>query len=88
MLDQIQEGAVWAIFFAPVVSFILIGVIQRSQPRLCGYIGILAVTVSFVLALWVLDSSIQVDGAPLDFPSHSWLSFADVQINVGLTSTA
>jgi NADH-quinone oxidoreductase subunit L len=84
MLDQIKEGAVWAIFFAPVVSFILIGMIQRSQPRLCGFVGILAVTVSFVLALWVLDSSIQADGVRLDFPTHEWLAFADVQVNVGL----
>jgi NADH-quinone oxidoreductase subunit L len=84
MLDQIKEEAVWALFFAPVVSFVLIAAIQRSQPRLCGFISILAVAVSFVLALWVLDSSIQVDGARLAFPTHEWLAFADVKVNVGL----
>jgi NADH-quinone oxidoreductase subunit L len=86
-MDQIKEPAVWAIFFAPVFALLLIGVVQRSQSRLCGYIGILAVAVSFVLSLWVLNSSINAPGgtgAPLAFPSHEWLAFGNLKIDVGL----
>jgi NADH-quinone oxidoreductase subunit L len=84
MLDQIKEEAVWAIFFAPVVSFVIIVAIQKSQQRLCGYVGILAVAVSLVLSLWTLDSAFQADGHRFAFPTHEWLAFGDLQIRMGL----
>ena len=84
MLDPIKEEAVWAILFAPIVSFVIIAAIQKSQPKLCGYVGIVAVAVSLVLSLWVLDSAIQVDGHRFAFPTHEWLAFGDQQVNIGL----
>jgi len=85
MLPTIPEGAVWALFFLPLGSFVLIGLFLQPRPKLSGYLTVGAIAASFLLALWVLDSVLQEDGRDLAFQSHEWLSFGPLTIDVGLT---
>jgi NADH-quinone oxidoreductase subunit L len=84
MLGTVPEGVVWAVFFLPLASLAAIITLPRSQARLAGHITAAAVGSSLLLSLWVLDSVIQTDGARLDFPTHEWLAFGPLRINVGL----
>jgi len=84
MLNTVSENAVWAIFFLPLASLALILFLPRSQAKLAGHITATAVGVAFLLALWVLDSSIQADGHRLAFSSTEWLRVGTLQVNVGL----
>ena len=83
MLGTVPEAAVWAIFALPLLSLALIVLIQQS--KFAGHIAATAIGASFVLSLWVLDSSIQEHGHRLDFASEEWLRVGDaLVINVGL----
>jgi NADH-quinone oxidoreductase subunit L len=86
MLGTVPEAAVWAIFFLPVASLLTIVFLQPRGPlsKLASYVTILAIGLAFLLSLWVLDGVLQADGTRLAFPTHEWLAFADIQINVGL----
>ncbi len=84
MLGTVPEGVVWGIFLLPVGALLTILFLPRGQAKLAGYVSILAVALSFVLSLWVLDSVIQSHGETLGFRSHEWLQFGAVQINIGL----
>ena len=84
MLDTIPEGAVWAIFGLPLASLGLIVFLPRPQAKLAGYVASLAIGASFVLALWVVDSSIQADGHRLAFSSEEWLRVGQLEVNAGL----
>ena len=57
----------------------------RRRPRLCGYLTIAAVAVSFLLSLWVLDSAIDAHGHRIGFATHEWLTIGPLTINLGLT---
>jgi len=85
MLNTIPEAAVWAIFLVPVSSFVIIGLVARRWPRLCGYLTIAAVATSFLLSLWVLDSAIDAHGHRFGFGPHEWLTIGSLTINLGLT---
>ncbi len=85
MLPTIPEGAVWTLFLLPLASFVIIGIFLQPRPRLSGYLTVGSIAVSFLLALWVLDSVIGEDGRDLGFASHEWLSLGPLTINVGLT---
>ncbi len=74
MLPEIPEGAVWAILLLPVGSLAAISLWTRPDPRQSGYATIAAIGLAFVLSLWVLDSVIQSDGAPLVFETYEWLT--------------
>src|SRR5262245_52577070 len=85
MFGGIPEEAAWVIFLAPVASLVVLVVgFPRANSRLTGSISIAAVALSFVLSLWALDSVIQSDGVPLDFPTHEWLRIGSLTINAGL----
>ncbi len=84
MLGTVPEAAVWAIFFLPVVSLLIILFLPRSQARLAGHVAALAIGVAFLLALWVLDSALANDGARLAFSRQEWLAIGDVRISVAL----
>ena len=44
----IPEAAVWAIYFAPITSFLVIVAFLRDKPLLAGRVTILAIFVSWL----------------------------------------
>ena len=55
------ESAAWAIFFLPLASFVLIGMVIRpffnNRNALAGYLAIGAIGGAFALSLWALKST-------------------------------
>ena len=99
-IEQIPEGAVWAIMLFPFGSFCLItlaaflgltndrrpdGPGPVLSPRLSGYITILAIAISFVLSLWALDGVLGSDGARIGFDSHEWVVIGPLEVDIGIT---
>ena len=89
MLPDIPEGVVWAVLLLPVGSLVTIALWTRPYPRWSGYVTIASIALAFLFSLWVLDSVIDADGAPLAFRTHEWLTIAspggrDLVVNVGL----
>ena len=85
LLPEIPEAAVWAIYFSPVVAFLVIAALMRSRPAIeAGRLTILAIGVSWLLALWALDTSMDLDGVAIGFASHEWLSIGDLTIAFGV----
>ena len=85
MLPTIPEGAVWAIFFLPLASFVIIPLLLPARSKAAGYVTIAAIGAGFVLSLWALDSVIQSDGGALGFEPHKWLEVGPLTVNVGIT---
>ncbi len=92
LLGQVPEAVVWAIYFAPVASTLLItaGLIARRlfdlpfRDAWAGRLTILAIGIAFLAALWTLDSSIGADGEALGFEPHLWLNLFDLHIEMGV----
>jgi len=99
-LDQIPEGAVWAIMLLPLAAFALISLAALLgltndrrpdgpgpilSPRLSGYLTILAISVSFLLSLWALDGVIDSDGARIGFDAHEWVVIGPLEVEIGIT---
>ena len=84
LLPAIPEAAVWAIYLAPVASFVVIGAALRSRPVDAGRLTILAIGLSWLLALWALDTSLNIDGEALGFASHEWVRLFDLHVSVGV----
>ncbi|MYC28685.1 MAG: NADH-quinone oxidoreductase subunit L [Chloroflexi bacterium] len=83
---MVTEPLVWAIFFLPLLSFLLITLVIRPffnrYAVVSGYLLILALAVSLALSLVVLRQ--HYGGAELDFEPHTWLNLGDVVIQMGL----
>ncbi|MEZ4501499.1 MAG: NADH-quinone oxidoreductase subunit L [Dehalococcoidia bacterium] len=84
-MPEIPEAAVWAIYFSPVTSFVVISAFLRKQPLRAGQLTIAAVGLSWLLGLWALTSSLDVDGAALDFHPHLWAHIFDFEVSFGVT---
>jgi len=89
LLPEIPEGVAWSILLLPVASLVTIALFTRPYPRWSGYVTIASIALSFAFSLWVLDSVIDFDGAPLGFQTHEWLTIAgpgehDLVVNLGL----
>src|SRR5436190_389253 len=84
MLDQIPESAVWAIFGLPLLSLLIIVFLPRSAAKYAGHVSALCIGVAFLLALWALDSSLQVDGHRLAFSTSQLLTIGDLRVDVAL----
>ncbi len=85
-MSDIPEAAVWLIFLFPIFSFVINAFIVRpfynNKPQIAGYVTIACIAVSFVLALWTLNS-VRAQGE-LDFPTHEWAIIGGTSINLGL----
>jgi NADH-quinone oxidoreductase subunit L len=88
LLPGVPEGIVWAVLLLPVGSLAAIALYSRPYPRWSGYVTVGAIGLAFLFALWVLDSVIEADGAPLSFQTHEWFTVAapghDLVVNLGL----
>ncbi|RLC93575.1 MAG: NADH-quinone oxidoreductase subunit L [Chloroflexi bacterium] len=80
------EAAVWLIFLLPLFSFVIISFIIRpffnDRPRLAGYVTIASIAVSFVFALWALNS-VRVQGE-LVFDPVEWVVIGNHTIKLGV----
>jgi NADH-quinone oxidoreductase subunit L len=85
ILPEIPEEAVWVIFASPLGALALNVLYIRHFPRWSGYLTVLAVGLSFALAIWVMDSSIEEDGRPLAFGNYELFSVGGLVINIGAT---
>ncbi len=87
ILGTIPEAAVWAIYFAPVISFVLIVALHRApwfQDEWAGRITIAAIGIAWLASLWALDSAIGHDGESLGFAPHMWVTLFDLDVTVGV----
>ncbi len=94
-LPDIPEAAIWAIYFAPLASFVLI-VLFLWQPRTfgslrfdAGRLTIALIALSWVLSLWALDSAIGHSaitrgGEPIIFGPHEWFAIFDFKFEIGV----
>ena len=83
---MITESGVWTIFFLPIAAFAIISFIIRPFfnrfPDLASLTLISTLTAALALSAWTLKTV--VDGGPLTFDSHSWLTIGDLEIRIGL----
>ena len=84
LLPAIPEAAVWAIYLAPLLAFLVIVVALRDRPLLAGRFTITAIGVSWLLAMWALDTSIALGGEPADFATHRWVSLFTLDVEFGV----
>ncbi|HEX5370659.1 MAG TPA: NADH-quinone oxidoreductase subunit L [Dehalococcoidia bacterium] len=82
---MVSETAVWAIFFLPLASMLVIPFLPRSAGKYSGHVAALCIGIAFILACWTLKSVYDVDGHRLAFSSTEWLRVGNVTIDVGLT---
>jgi NADH-quinone oxidoreductase subunit L len=82
------DFAPWLIFLMPVFSLVIIAFVLRpffkGHPKVCGYVTIGAICISFIISVWVL---VAVMGAPnhrLEIPDFQWLIIGDLNIRIGL----
>ena len=84
---MIPEAAAWLIFFLPLGSFVVIGLIVRPffnrHALVAGYMTIAAVGASLMLSLWALGSVVSEEGA-IEWISRSWLSIGAFDLDVGI----
>ncbi|MDA0301413.1 MAG: NADH-quinone oxidoreductase subunit L [Chloroflexi bacterium] len=83
-LPPIPEAAVWAIYAAPLVSFLVIVAALRDRPLLAGRFTIGAIGVAWLLAMWALDTSIGLGGEPADFQPHPWMMLFNLEVEFGI----
>jgi len=89
ILPDIPEAAVWAIYFAPLVSFLVIAAalllkLPQFEGKHASGVTIGAIGLSWLLALWALDTSIGADGKSMGFASHPWVSLSELEIEFGV----
>ena len=87
-LPQIPEFALWAIYFAPLVSFVVISAVLLLRlpvpDRRASDITILAVGLSWLLGLWALDTSIELEGHALGLEPHLWMELFNLRVSFGI----
>lgn len=83
-MSDIPEVAVWAIYVAPIISFLVIVAFLRHRPLLAGRVTILAVGIAWLLAVWTLLVTVQNDGESLGFQPHLWMSLFEFDVEFGL----
>ena len=83
---MIPEAAIWAIFFLPFGTFVLIGLIIRPFLNrfslLSGLTLIASLGTALGLSVWTLRSVIL--GHDLEFEAYHWLTVGSAEIQLGL----
>ena len=86
---MVTEGAVWAIFFLPLGSFVVIGFVIRPFLNrfsiLSGLLVIGALGTALGLSIWTLRSVIL--GHELNFGTYRWLEVGNTAKPAALLAT-
>ena len=89
---MISEAAIWLIFFLPLASFLIIGLIIRPffnrYYHLSGLVLVASLTAALGLSIWALRSAILVYPTEaldhsLSFDAHEWLSIGGATGTLG-----
>ena len=84
---MIEESALWAVFFIPLGSFLLIALVIRPffnrYALLAGYVTILAVGVSAIISIAAL-ADLASESYSTVFAPHSWLTVGNFDFGVGI----
>ncbi len=82
------EPVAWLIFFLPLASFLIIGLVLRpffnDMPKRAGYLTIAAIAVSLGFSIWALAAVGNAPGHEIEYASHEWLRVGDLTISVGI----
>ena len=78
------EAGVWAIFFLPLIAFLLIAFVTIGSARLSGWLAVVAISVSFLLSVGTLFGVAGEVGHVLHFTAIPWLVVGDLVISIGL----
>ena len=84
LFSDISEAATWAIYFVPLGAAIVVAALLRGRPREAGRLMILAIAVSWVLALWALDTVRGHDGEAVGFDPHTWVEIFNLKVAFGI----
>ena len=84
---MIEESALWAVFFLPLGSFVLIALVIRPffnrYALLAGHVTILAVGVSAIISIAAL-ANLASESYSTVFAPHSWLTVGNFDFGVGI----
>ena len=84
---MISELGAWFIFLLPLGSFVVIAFVLRPffnrYAYLAGYLTILVLAASVVLAAWALGSVVHNEGA-IEWAAHPWLEVGGLDISIGI----
>ncbi|MGD9935835.1 MAG: hypothetical protein AB7T37_19230, partial [Dehalococcoidia bacterium] len=83
-MSDISEGAVWAIYFVPLGAAMVIAALLRGRPRDAGRLMILAIGVSWLLALWALNTVHGHHGESVGFAPHTWMELFNLEVTFGI----
>jgi len=83
-MNDISEAAVWAIYFVPLGAAITIAALLRGRPREAGRLMVVAVGVSWLLALWALNTVWASDGESVGFDPHTWMELFHLEVAFGI----
>ena len=88
ILPDIPEFFAWIIYFAPLISFVIIASILlfsiKTSEKFSSHVTISAIGISWVLGLWALDTSIVHSGHALEFGRYEWMNLFSLNIIFGL----
>ena len=89
---MVSEAAIWLIFFLPLASFLIIGLMIRPffnrYSHLSGLVLVASLTAALGLSIWALRSAILVYPTDalnhsLSFDTHEWLSIGGATGTLG-----
>ena len=86
---MIPEAAAWLIYFVPLTAAGVIAVFLRNRPLDAGRLMIGAIGVSWLLALWALNSVLSGDhpGESIGYDPHHWVTIGtalDVSFGINI----
>ncbi|MSQ15613.1 MAG: hypothetical protein EXR50_07100, partial [Dehalococcoidia bacterium] len=77
------EQLAWAIFFLPLLSFVIISFLTYRYPEICGFFAAGAIGSAFVLSLWLFSMVVASPEHHLPAGGLTILSMGDVRIHLG-----
>src|SRR5690242_13342264 len=82
-VPTISEGVLWAIIACPLAAWAIIAIYLRKIPKASGYLAMLAIGASCVLAYIVLFNVRGADGG-IAIHTHHWYSAGPLSVNLGV----
>lgn len=79
----ISEAVLWAIILSPLSAFTIIALYLRKLPKIAGYLSIVAIAASFVLALVTLVDVLGAHGH-IAIHSHEWFRVGSLDLTLGV----
>ncbi|MBH77283.1 MAG: NADH-quinone oxidoreductase subunit L [Dehalococcoidia bacterium] len=78
-----SEAVLWAIILSPLAAFTIITLYLRKIPQIAGYLSIVAIAISFLLALITLVDVLGAHGH-VAIHSHEWFQVGPLELTLGV----